>query len=427
MTHRNADPVAAAAAHQNLRDEVKKLRKENLALENRCVALENRCVANAEKVQKLDDIVPLLNDLILKYSLLESAVSSQCAGDNNGQMPTPSNVPQNNTPCTNGEIRDESAQGPSSSIPKSTPVPFEDANSGWITIAGAKKKVRKNKMPKSFNVSLNPQYNIRKNSHEPPFVKDNQSPTPMEQSKNKSKSGLQSPLVSTAAERKTSYSTAPTLSTPRNSYLQQGPPSAQQQNSSNGHRILPSAPITFAAAAAPAANGRQFSPTSHQQKPSVKRRLQVVHVYQDSNGNNNRGSVEQELEKIKKKDVDYQVHYHDTFTLGRTYYKMLENDHRDAIVLISIGTNDIRLRRINPNSPKSQRNPHNLIQRMLTLLQRQTKDENIVVIEAPQATWFNVTPYNEANSHICQDRNVRFANTLVSLHFYFVFHSILDV
>ena len=67
---------------------------------------------------------------------------------------------------------------------------------------------------------------------------------------------------------------------------------------------------------------------------------QIVHIYQDSNGKDNKGNVEAELNKLRRQqkwEVDYEIYYHDTFTLPRTYNEIRNRIHSDAVIILNIG------------------------------------------------------------------------------------------
>ena len=144
-------------------------------------------------------------------------------------------------------------------------------------------------------------------------------------------------------------------------------------------------------------------------------RKQKVHVYQDSNGKENPKNVERELKSLQQRHdvkINYEVEFHDTYTLPRTFHQMKGRDHSDAIVLINIGTNDMRFKEQRPNTKYSQQNPHFWVKKMIDLLKQQTSGENIVFVASAPSTKFNIAPYNIENFRFCQNEEVGFAHTL---------------
>ena len=158
-------------------------------------------------------------------------------------------------------------------------------------------------------------------------------------------------------------------------------------------------------------------PTAPPPKQNAWWPCQKVFVYQDSNGRRNKDQVEKELQKIKMQQdikLNYNIEYCDTYTLPRTFYEMRKRDHTDAVVLINIGTNDIRLRQENPHNFRSKQDPQILMQRMISFLKSQTKSPNIVIVASAPSTKFNMEHYNKANHHLCRKEGVGFAHTLVT-------------
>ena len=132
---------------------------------------------------------------------------------------------------------------------------------------------------------------------------------------------------------------------------------------------------------------------------------QKVFVYQGSNGKKNPGKVEEELSVLSSKyhvKKQYDIEYLDTYTLPRTLREMEQRDHSNAVVLVHIGTNDIRFRKNQPKNWLSQQSPQVLVKKMISLLKTQTHPENIVFMECPPSLAFDMLPYNRANYNLCK-------------------------
>ena len=130
----------------------------------------------------------------------------------------------------------------------------------------------------------------------------------------------------------------------------------------------------------------------------------TVHIYQDSNGKMNPGYVDQVVQNYKRANnvqTKYKTEYHNTFTLPRTFREMENRDHSNSIVLINIGTNDIRFRKEKPEHWLSRKDPKSWVKRMISLLKNQTTCENIVIVESPPSSIFNMTTYNKENFDLC--------------------------
>ena len=85
----------------------------------------------------------------------------------------------------------------------------------------------------------------------------------------------------------------------------------------------------------------------------------------------NPGYVDQVVQNYKRANnvqTKYKTEYHNTFTLPRTFREMENRDHSDAIVLINIGTNDIRFRKEKPEHWLSRKDPKSWVKRMISLL-----------------------------------------------------------
>ena len=79
--------------------------------------------------------------------------------------------------------------------------------------------------------------------------------------------------------------------------------------------------------------------------------------------------------------TEFDIVYFNTYHTSRTYRKMQSVNHHKAVVIINIGTNDVRFKVTQPHDYRSQKNPHHLIQKMIELLLTQTKEDNIVLVE----------------------------------------------
>ena len=142
---------------------------------------------------------------------------------------------------------------------------------------------------------------------------------------------------------------------------------------------------------------------------------QKVFVYQDSNGKRNPSKVDHYLQELQKKhgsNTIFEVEFIDSYTLPRTYRMMQERDHTDAIVVIAVGTNDIRLRKQSPDHRYSKQNPQAWVRKIISHLKAQTSNHNIRLVASPPSTLFDIKSFNNFNFHLCRSEGVVFAYTL---------------
>ena len=145
-----------------------------------------------------------------------------------------------------------------------------------------------------------------------------------------------------------------------------------------------------------------------------------IHVYQDSNGKrSNPGNVEAEVKKLmqqkKGSTFDFKIHYHNSYHLPGTLYQVKNRDHSNSMVIINIGTNDVRYRQdpLTSDHPLSLLNPHNTMAEIISILKKQTAPENIIILESIPSTKMNMETYNDENYKLSLIHNIRYAYTLV--------------
>ena len=145
-----------------------------------------------------------------------------------------------------------------------------------------------------------------------------------------------------------------------------------------------------------------------------------IHVYQDSNGKrSNPGNVEAEVKRLmqqkKGSSFDFQIHYHNSYHLPGTLYQVHQRDHSNSIVIINVGTNDVRYR-LDPSThdhPLSKKDPHQMMDKIISHLKKETAPENIIILESIPSTKMDMKPYNDENYKLSKMRNIRYAFTLV--------------
>ena len=145
-----------------------------------------------------------------------------------------------------------------------------------------------------------------------------------------------------------------------------------------------------------------------------------IHVYQDSNGKrSNPGNVEAEVKKLmlqkKGPNFDFVIHYHNSYHLPGTLYQVHQTDHTNSIVIINVGTNDVRYR-LDPSThdhPLSKKDPHQMMDKIISHLKKETAPENIIILESIPSTKMDMKPYNDENYKLSKMRNIRYAFTLV--------------
>ena len=135
-----------------------------------------------------------------------------------------------------------------------------------------------------------------------------------------------------------------------------------------------------------------------------------VHVYCDSNHNATPNliiEVNQQLKELNRSDECYYIETHRAFTLNKTFEQVCQRNHKDAIVIINIMTNDAKYGR-------DIYNAQHTLRKIIRKLKTETDPRNICVTESSPATKFNIQPYNKMSHHLCEQENVGFAPTLVA-------------
>ena len=148
-----------------------------------------------------------------------------------------------------------------------------------------------------------------------------------------------------------------------------------------------------------------------------------IFVYHDSNLLRTKDHVKEELRRVGTivgNREDYDIEFLPTMSVAQTHMAIKKENHpchrnhRDSIVIINVGTNDIRHKFESPEDPRSKKNTLQLLQKAISLLKEQT--DNIIVLESPPATKFHIAPYNQAVYNMCQAEGIHFAYTLVGHH-----------
>ena len=164
-------------------------------------------------------------------------------------------------------------------------------------------------------------------------------------------------------------------------------------------------------------NPRYQKQTQYVQKPSdsQKKSPQKVIIYHASNLEwSHPSTIEEAVKKIDTfgphpiKDVKVEKIY--TPLLEDTIREIKSHDHTNAVVLISVLTNNAKAHQ-NIYQTKA------LLQEALDLLKKQVTPENIIFLESPPSLRFYIHPYNLAMFHVCRSNGVFFApNLLKPIH-----------
>ena len=148
-----------------------------------------------------------------------------------------------------------------------------------------------------------------------------------------------------------------------------------------------------------------------------------VIIYHDSNVLYTKDHVKEELRrvgaKIGKKE-EFDIDFIPSMSVATTHYAVkhenhkFHRDYKDAIVLMHIGTNDIRWKYESPHDPRSQKDTHHLLKETIMLLKKETS--NIVIMETPPSTKFFMAPFNSFAYNLCKAQQIHFGYTLVGKH-----------
>ena len=148
---------------------------------------------------------------------------------------------------------------------------------------------------------------------------------------------------------------------------------------------------------------------------SPKKSPQKVMIYHASNLEwSHPSTIEEAVKRIDTfgphpiKDVKVEKIF--TPRLEDTIREIKSRDHSNAVVLISVLTNNAKAHQ-NIYQTKA------LLQEALELLKKQISQENIIFLESPPSLKFYIHPYNLAMFHVCRSNGVFFApNLLQPIH-----------
>ena len=152
-----------------------------------------------------------------------------------------------------------------------------------------------------------------------------------------------------------------------------------------------------------------------------------MRIYGDSNskgrfpGSGVKDSIVPELFKLGSTryipQAEYDIESHDTFRLRATYEDMLKRNHKDEIVVINIGINDVRFGKDVGWTHYGFQGKRGIyfgyMQKIIDYLKTQTHPQNIIIVESAPSTRFSMQAYNKASYELCKKENVRFARTLL--------------
>ena len=97
----------------------------------------------------------------------------------------------------------------------------------------------------------------------------------------------------------------------------------------------------------------------------------------------------------------FDIEFRRSYTLKKTYEMVKNRDHADAIVIISVLTNDAR-------NGKSLHYIHKLQEDIAWMLKAETSASNIIFVGCPPSTAFNTLSYNKETEKVCKQENVGF-------------------
>ena len=130
-------------------------------------------------------------------------------------------------------------------------------------------------------------------------------------------------------------------------------------------------------------------------------------IYTDSNTHNVPHFVQERMDEIEESSgKKARIEFFRSNTMQETLKAVQEESHENTLVVINVGTNNIR----RAESPASIQL---LQEEIIWFLKHETAVSNIVFMEAPPSVNFNIDPYNRSTQALCRKMKVKFSKTLI--------------
>ena len=147
-----------------------------------------------------------------------------------------------------------------------------------------------------------------------------------------------------------------------------------------------------------------FVPHPHpSSSPAAKR----VIIYGDSNYQTRHHQLKSSLRSLRQDSTEqYDIQFIRSYTLEKTFEMVKTRDHSDAIVVVSVLTN-------NAKKGQSLSYIRGYQEAIIWMLKQETNASNIVFLACPPATAFQTRIYNCYTQDLCDEESIRFSNTLI--------------
>ena len=147
-----------------------------------------------------------------------------------------------------------------------------------------------------------------------------------------------------------------------------------------------------------------FVPHPHpSSSPAAKR----VIIYGTSNYQTRHHQLKSSLRSLRQDSTEqYDIQFIRSYTLEKTFEMVKTRDHSDAIVVVSVLTN-------NAKKGQSLSYIRGYQEAIIWMLKQETNASNIVFLACPPATAFQTRIYNCYIQDLCDEEAIRFSNTLI--------------
>ena len=135
-----------------------------------------------------------------------------------------------------------------------------------------------------------------------------------------------------------------------------------------------------------------------------------VIIYGTSNYQTRHHELKSHIKLLRKNSSEQcDIQFIRSYTLEKTYELIKSKDHTDAIVVISVLTN-------NAKRKQSLSYIRGYQETISWMLKQETDAQNIVFVACPPAKAFETKIYNDSTRDLCDQEGVRFSQTLIREH-----------
>ena len=135
---------------------------------------------------------------------------------------------------------------------------------------------------------------------------------------------------------------------------------------------------------------------------SLKHNIQEIMMYSDSN----QQKLPRNISAKIKGPANIKIMR--TYTMQKTLEEVRKNDHKNALVVINIMTNNARRK-------ETLMSVRGYQEKIIAKLKTETSPKNIVFIACPPSTKFNTDCYNKSTEYLCKTSKVRFSKSLICI------------